>query len=215
MTGDTAAANLAVLVMAVVVLCMAAFAPMLLLKFAPVAPTGMARREPARRWRGRRRRGGHVARQTRDVPCPIRQQQTRARRSATGKAGSGRLRDRCRRCRSGDVDGGSRTRRGRPGDVRRRCRVGGPAVEPAAPPARRRPVTAGGGHREGHTTPAPASSTAPGHPPGVPRGGATGGAGGSSPTFGSRPTGRGPRHGHPRTGAGRNRPAGAQWPGHR
>ena len=41
MTGDTAAANLAILVMAVVVLCMAAFAPMLLLKFAPVTPTGM------------------------------------------------------------------------------------------------------------------------------------------------------------------------------
>jgi type IV secretion system protein TrbL len=42
MSGDTAAANLAILVMAVVVLCMAAFAPMLLLKFAPVTPTGMA-----------------------------------------------------------------------------------------------------------------------------------------------------------------------------
>ena len=41
MTGDTAAANLAILVMAVVVLSMAAFAPMLLLKFAPVTPTGM------------------------------------------------------------------------------------------------------------------------------------------------------------------------------
>jgi type IV secretion system protein TrbL len=42
MSGDTAAANLAILVMAVVVLCMAAFAPLLLLKFAPVNPTGMA-----------------------------------------------------------------------------------------------------------------------------------------------------------------------------
>lgn len=40
MTGDDAATNLATLVMAIVVLCIAAFAPMLLLKFAPVSPAG-------------------------------------------------------------------------------------------------------------------------------------------------------------------------------
>lgn len=42
MSGDTAAANLATLVMAVVVLGLVGFAPLLLLKFAPVTPTGMA-----------------------------------------------------------------------------------------------------------------------------------------------------------------------------
>lgn len=40
MTGDDAATNLATLVMAIVVLGIAAFAPLLLLKFAPVSPAG-------------------------------------------------------------------------------------------------------------------------------------------------------------------------------
>jgi type IV secretion system protein TrbL len=40
MTGDDAATNLATLVMAIVVLCIAAFAPLLLLKFAPASPAG-------------------------------------------------------------------------------------------------------------------------------------------------------------------------------
>ena len=62
---DDAARNLANVVMAAVVLAIAAFAPLLLLRFAPVIPTGTAGRHRSRvggvEPRGRAARGGHPA----------------------------------------------------------------------------------------------------------------------------------------------------------